>query len=89
MSQYRVWWVSARGFANEGDFVYGNKVDCDTLLDGEVHCYLISKHNTFEAAQARAEKEERKAKNACPSHEIRNYGVLHAKEVLQRIEGNY
>ena len=52
-TEYRVWWNSPRGFANEGDYVFGTKDDCDKLIDGNVHCALISKHRSLGAALGR------------------------------------
>ena len=82
MSNYRVWWNSPRGFANEGDYVYGSTQDVDALLDGTVHCALISKHLTRDAAKNQAERLERKDRKACPSHEICSYGVIDAAYAL-------
>ena len=82
MSNYRVWWHSARGFANEGDYVYGSKEDVDALLDGKLNCSLMSKHRTLAAAQSAAERLERRDRKACPNHEICSYGVIDAAAAL-------
>lgn len=83
MSEYRVWWYSPRGFANEGDYVYGSKADVDALLNGKVHCTLMSKHRSIDTARAAAERLERKERKACPSHEICSYGVVDAADALR------
>ena len=83
MSKYRVWWFSPRGFANEGDYVFGSREDCDELLDGEVNATLMSKHLSIEAARLAAERLERKDRRNTPSHEICSIGVMDAAEVLR------
>jgi hypothetical protein len=61
---YACYWLSPRGFANEGTYLYGTIEDCrkavEPYYDNTNSVYtLLSRHETIEAAQARAEKESR------------------------------
>lgn len=80
---YQVWWISPRGFANEGKYIYGPEDACDKAtdpvwnsVDGRLH--HISSHRTLEAARRRA---ERGARNASRGH--REWGELDAISVRE------
>ena len=59
---YIVRWVSQRGFANEGEYLYGERkavINDQDAQSAQVRT-TISRHRTFEAAEKRAKRELRK-----------------------------
>jgi len=58
---YIVRWVSRRGFANEGEYVFGERraVMADPDSQGAQVRTMISRHRTLAAALRRAERELR------------------------------
>lgn len=88
MSTYEVRWISERGFANEGDYVYG----LPEAINAEVAAYTSSDpkeftsstHKTFEAARLAAIKAARKSRKEYHEHETVAIGVHEAgKEQTQ------
>lgn len=61
---YIVRWVSQRGFANEGDYLYGERksVIADQDSQSAQVRTIISRHRTLESSRRRAEKELRIAR---------------------------
>lgn len=78
-------WISPRGFANEGTYIYGTKEEVSAVVDqsdiSNVR-YNISDHKRLDAAQAKAEKGARTDIKNTPSHEICAIGVCHATEMF-------
>lgn len=82
MDRYSVYWISPRGFANEGDYVYGTAPMIDREVDdisqnfGKSH--YLSEHKTLENARSAAIKAARKARKEYHSHETVSIGARKA-----------
>lgn len=85
--QYQSVWVSPRGFANEGSYVYGLKAEIEQLFEryrdsenaGWDH---VSYHRTVDAAQGKCERLSRRDHTNTPSHELCCIDAVHVSEML-------
>ncbi|WP_207540755.1 hypothetical protein [Sabulicella rubraurantiaca] len=62
---YCCYWLSPRGFANEGDYVYGSREDCEAAvqrldLKAGARVVRVSQHRSLEAAKKSAEEKAAK-----------------------------
>lgn len=62
---YCCYWLSPRGFANEGDYVYGSREDCETAvgrlnMEAGARVVRVSQHRTLGAAKKSAEQKAAK-----------------------------
>jgi len=69
---FAVFWVSPRGFANEGDWIYGTTEELrKAIAESEPKNYhRESWHKTIDAARCNAINLARRDRRASPSHEI-------------------
>lgn len=90
MAKYKVIWHSPRGFANEGNYIYGDDKTLEELADtlgvwGNVNCEWteMSSHNTLDNAKKAAEKICTKDRKGHTNwHEDAYFSVLSATEFL-------
>lgn len=82
MNTYEVCWISPRGFANEGDYVYGTTEqladEIDNGLADNGKWFDVSRHRSKEAAIRSAAKNARRVRRESPAHELCAVGIREA-----------
>ena len=86
-SKFKVTWFSSRGFANEGDYVYGTSLEIRKLIESysgvsSAKFLAVSNHKSFETAREAAEKRAKRDKRECPSHEICYISACSASDLI-------
>lgn len=79
-SEYYVYWISPRGFANEGDYVYGTPDEITQELGSNrkaesLRQYVESRHKSLATARWGAAKAARKAIREYHAHETVSIGI--------------